>query len=108
MAPRQGHLDGIARVFGHLKKHSEGTIMIDPKCPDHSQFDVAHHDQWKEFCPDVEEMMPGVNESPPPMGPKVRITAHKDSDHAHDVLTRRSVTGVPLFLNDTPVCWMSK
>ena len=44
MAPRQGHLTGIIRVFGYLKKYSKGTIMIDPKYPDHSQFDVADYD----------------------------------------------------------------
>ena len=108
MAPRQGHLTGIIRVFGYLKKMPKGSIMIDPKYPDHSQFDVADYDQWKEFYPDVEEMIPGPDEKPPPLGPKVRITVYKDSDHAHDVLTRRSVTGVLLFLNNTPVRWISK
>ena len=40
-APRKGHLDGMIRVFGYLKKWSKGTIIIAPKYPDHSQFDVA-------------------------------------------------------------------
>ena len=31
-----------------------------------------------------------------------------DADHAHDMVTRRSVTGVLLFLNNTPVKWLSK
>ena len=35
MALRQGHLDGIMRVFGYLRKWSKGTIMIDSKYPDH-------------------------------------------------------------------------
>ena len=33
---------------------------------------------------------------------------YKDADHAHDILTRRSVTGVLLFLNNTPVKWISQ
>ena len=47
-------------------------------------------------------------DQPKPLGPKVRITVYKDSDHAHDILTRRSVTGLLLFLNNTPVKWISK
>ena len=108
MAPRQGHMDGMIRVFGHLKKFKKGTIIIDPKCPDHNQFDVADHDQWREFCPDVEEMVPDKEKCPTPRGPPVRITVCKDADHAHDLVTRRSVTGTLLFLNNAPVKWISK
>jgi len=108
MAPRKGHLDGMIRVFGYLKKWEKGSIIIDPKYPDHSQFDVADYDQWKEFYPDAEEMIPGDDERPRPTGPRPRITVYKDSDHAHDLVTRRSVTGVLLFINNTPVKWISK
>jgi hypothetical protein len=106
MAPRQGHLDGMIRVFGYLKKFPKGTIIIDPKYPNHSQFDIADYDQWKEFYPDAEEEIPDPR--PKPKGPKVRLTVYKDSDHAHDVITRRSVTGILLFINNTPVKWISK
>jgi len=53
-------------------------------------------------------MMPDEKERPTPRGPKIRITVYKDADHAHDVVTRRSVTGVLLLLNNTPVRWISK
>ena len=33
---------------------------------------------------------------------------YKDADHAHDLATRRSVTGILLLVNNTPVKWMSK
>ena len=32
----------------------------------------------------------------------------KDADHAHDIVTRRSVTGILLLINNTPVKWISK
>ena len=101
MAPRQGHLDGMIRVFGYLKKFDKGTIIIDPKYPDHSQFDTADYDQWKEFYPDAEEMIPDANERPSPLGPKLRITMCENIEHTHDLVTRRSVTGILLFLNNT-------
>ena len=53
-------------------------------------------------------MLPDKSEMPPPRGPKMRITVYKDADHAHDLVTRRSVTGCLLFLNNTPVKWISK
>ena len=107
-APREGHLRAMTRVFGHLKTWPRGTIVIDLRHPDHSCFDVADYDNWKEFCPDAEEAIPSEDERPSPLGPKARLTVHVDADHAHDMLTRRSVTGVLLFLNNTPVKWISK
>src|SRR5210317_2108169 len=47
--------------------------------------------------------MPAKDMLPKPLGKKIWITAYTDSDHAHDVVTRRSVTGVLFFLNNTPV-----
>ena len=40
--------------------------------------------------------------------PVVRFTIWVDANHAHCMLTRRSVTGIILFLNNTPVKWVSK
>ena len=38
----------------------------------------------------------------------MHVTVYKDAEHAHDVLTRRSVSGILLFINNTPVKWISK
>ena len=103
-----GHLDAMKRVFGYLKKFNEGAIIIDPKYPDHQQFNIEKCDQWKEFYPDAEEDVPPPSMIPEPEGKKIRITAYKDADHAHDLVTRRSVTSVLLFLNNTPVKWISQ
>ena len=98
----------MIRVFRYLKKWTKGTIIIDPKYPEHSQFDVADYDSWKAFYPDAEEMMPEPGECQKLKEAKGRITVYIDADHAHDVVTRRSVTGVLLFLNKTPVKWVTK
>src|SRR5210317_1940173 len=94
---------GLKRIFGYLKKWIKGTTLIDPNYPDHSQFPTEAYDQWKEFYPNAEEPMPAEDMLPKPLGNKIQITAYTDSDHVHDVVTRRSVTGVLLFLNNTPV-----
>jgi hypothetical protein len=39
---------------------------------------------------------------------KVQITVMVDADHAHCEVTRRSVTGILVFVNSTPIRWFSK
>ena len=72
--------------------------MIDPKYPDHAQFDLETYEQWREFYPDAQEMKSPADMVPPPQGTKVQIAVYKDTDHAHDLVTRRSVTRIVLFL----------
>ncbi len=31
-----------------------------------------------------------------------------DADHARDKVTRKSVTGIVILLNNTPICWLSR
>ena len=39
---------------------------------------------------------------------ELMITAYVDSDHAHDKVTRRSITGLIVFVGRTPVMYQSK
>ena len=41
--------------------------------------------------------------SPPPLGNAVQITAFIDSDHAGDILSQQSRTGVLIYLNRSPI-----
>jgi hypothetical protein len=36
------------------------------------------------------------------------MTVYVDADHAHDLVTTRSITGILVVLNNTPIRWMSK
>jgi hypothetical protein len=36
------------------------------------------------------------------------MTVYVDADHAHDLVTRRSITGILMMLNNTPIKWVSK
>lgn len=108
MQPREGHLKGIIRVFEYLKRHHKGKISIDPNYPDHSGYPTPEYDNWKEFYPGSEEHIPDCDDIPEPLGPNVRMTVYKDADHAHDIVTRRSVTRILLFINNTPIKYTSK
>ena len=39
---------------------------------------------------------------------QIKITVFKNAHHAHDIVTRRSVTGILLLINNTPVKWITK
>ena len=108
MAPRQGHLKGVIRIFGYLKKFWKARIIVDPNYPNHSNYPTPSYDNWKEFYPDAQEHIPHKSEIPTPKGLPVRLTVFKDADHTHDIVTRRSVTGILLMVNNTPVKWISK
>jgi lipopolysaccharide assembly outer membrane protein LptD (OstA) len=71
MAPREGHMDAMKRVFGYLKKFPKGRIVIDPAYRDNSKYQTTNYDNWKEFYPDAKEQLP--NEMPIPFGKKARI-----------------------------------
>jgi hypothetical protein len=36
------------------------------------------------------------------------MTVYVDAEHAHDLVTRRSITGILLILNNKPIRWISK
>jgi hypothetical protein len=59
-----------------------------------------------EFYQDAREEIP--KELPPEKGPRVRMTVFVDADHTHDLVTRRSITGILVMLNNTPIRWISK
>jgi hypothetical protein len=98
MAPREGHMIAMKRLFGYLWKFPEAEILVDPTKMDHSPFNDKKQsfDTWQEFYPDAEEDMPQHDQ--PSAGNKIaQITVFVDADHAYDGVTRRSVTGIILF-----------
>ena len=96
----------MIKVFGYLKARPNGRIICDNSFPDHSKHMTNNSGNWTDFYPDAEEELP--TNMPTPHGNPVRITCYVDADHAHCKLTRRSVTGIVLFVNNTPVRWVSK
>ena len=61
---------------------------------------------WEEFYPDAVEQIP--EDMPIALGKKATITCYVNADHARDAVTQRSVTGIVLLINNTPMTWMSK
>jgi hypothetical protein len=63
------------------------------------------HD-WTEFYRDAKEDIP-LN-CPVARGKEVHMYCFCDADHAGDRVTRRSQTGIIIFLNCAPITWYSK
>jgi hypothetical protein len=106
MLPRKGHLKEVKRILSYLKTFSKRRVIIDTSYPNHSFYPVEDHSNWVELHPDSSEEIP--KDLPPKKGPRVRMTVYVDADHAHDPVTRRSITGILVILNNTHSRWISK
>ena len=105
--PRQGHLEAAYHIFAYLKKHDNGgRIVFDPKSPkiDTRVFNVDA--DWTDFYGNVAEELPP--KMPEPKGKSVSISCFVDANHAGNVITRRSHTGILIFVQNAPIIWFSK
>ena len=104
-APREGHLAQVFHVFAYLKKHNRSAIVFDDTYPtfDESRFTKV---DWSDDYPDAAEAVP--HDAPEPRGAPVTTTCFVDADHAGCLRTRRSHTGVLIFVNRAPILWFSK
>jgi hypothetical protein len=106
MLPREGHLKAVERILSYLKTFPKERVIIDTSHPDHSVYPVEDHSNWMEFYPDARKEIP--KDLPPEKRPRVRMTVYVDADHGYDLATRRSITGILVMLNNTPIRWISK
>jgi hypothetical protein len=109
MTPRLGHLEATKRILGYLKKYPDHRIVLNPNPIDLRAAEEKYEEYvgWREFYPEAREEVP--DGLPDPLtNRKVQITVMVDADHAHCEVTRRSVTGILVFVNSTPIRWFSK
>ena len=99
-APREGYLEQVLQIFGYLKHHRKRKIVFNADYPEVPVGDEVELN-WSELYPDSKEELPP--DIPKPKGKPVQMTTCFDANHAHDLDTRRSVTGVLLFLNKIPI-----
>ena len=103
--PREGHLNGMIRLFGYLKNHSKAKLVFDTQdFAGETADEVAH--SWNELYPNAREELP-PDMTIPKMKP-ISVTAIYDASHAPCLVTRRSVTGIVLMLNNTIIRCTSK
>jgi len=105
-APREGHMEAVLRIFGYVKGHLRSRLVFDPAYRDWTTVDWYDGADWKEFYPDAVELIPPG--APEALGNEVQINIFCDAAHATCLATRRSTTGVLIFLNGAAVRWYSK
>jgi len=105
MQPRIGHLDQAFHIFGYLTRNKRATIVFDASYVEWNEAAFEKHD-WSDFYRGAREKIPP--NAPPPRGEPVQINCFVDADHAGNRVTRRSQTGILIFLNRLPIIWFSK
>jgi len=112
--PRKGHLDALYHLFAYIKNvlHPKGNVkwkrrvVFDGADPVIDRDFLNAGEDWKEFYPDAEEEMPPNR--PKPRGKAVAISCFVDANHAGNVVTRRSHTGILIYVQNAPIIWFSK
>ena len=95
--PREGHLNAMLRVFGYLKFHDKAKLVFDIRKFDLELGEEIKH-EWKELYPNAREELPP--DAPEPKMKEIDLTVIYDASHAPCLLTRRSVTGIVLMINN--------
>ena len=112
-SPRVGHLHQALHVFKYLKDHKRSKIVFDPTYVDINDDHLPFKERasfkakyMKELYPDATEEVPP--NAPKPCGKAVQISCFVDADHAGDQVTRRSRTGILIFVNRAPIMFFFK
>jgi hypothetical protein len=103
--PRIGHLEAVYHIFSYLSKHDKSSIVFDPATPIYDPTAFLDQD-WRAFYGDLEEELPP--RMPKPLGKSVNISCFVDANHAGNVVTRRSHTGILIYVQNTPIIWHSR
>ena len=102
---RRGHLNQVFHLFAYLKQHGRSKLVFDASSPVISEERFMTCD-WEEFYPEAKEVLPP--DAPEALGSAVAMGCFVDADFAGCKATRRSHTGVIVFLNNAPIVWFSK
>ena len=101
-APRVGHMNRAIRVFGYLEQTPKKSIVINcDELTDLPAMDASlHADMMKKYPDAIEERS---TREPETLGKSLNLTVFADADHAHDQVTRKSITGIIAFIGSTPI-----
>jgi hypothetical protein len=105
-SPREGRLEAVYHIFAYLATHPNGRIVFDATTPIIDEDCFQHDVDWKPFYGEVYEEEP-IN-MPTPLGLPVEISCFVDANHAGNIVTRRSYTGLLIFVQNAPIIWYSK
>ena len=100
IVPKQGHLDYFLRIFEYLQNYKKKRNIFDSNDPERTNGDKVEHNWSKIYPYSSEQILPDM---PNTKGKTVTVSAYFDTNNAHDKFNNRPVSGIILFLNNTPV-----
>ncbi|KAL7552083.1 hypothetical protein ACHAWF_018351 [Thalassiosira exigua] len=100
------HLTAAISVFEFLKAFPNRKIRVDRR-------DLPFFAEVGEPDETVKDLYPGAFKElderfPEALGPELQTSVWFDSDHGHSHATKRSCTGLVVYVGRTPVHWFSK
>ena len=104
--PREGHLQKLLHLFAYLKSYHNAHIVFDPSYLyiDSDQF--PRH-RWRIlYGGELKEDIP--SNALEPLGMEFILQTYVDANNSGDRLTRRSRSGMLVFMNSSPIYWISK
>jgi Reverse transcriptase (RNA-dependent DNA polymerase) len=102
-APRLGHFDALLHIYAYLSQQGRSKLVFDDS---YVIIDDEEKQDWSSFYPDAKEMIP--DNMPKPKGKPIQEIIFVDADHAGDLISRRSRTGILYYLNRSPIIWYTK
>ena len=103
--PRSRHLGQVYHIYGYLKQSPRRRLYCDPDFPKISQ-DRFQTFEWEDFYRGAKEDVP-LN-MPQPRGKEIEIHCFVDAIQSGDKETRRSQSGILIFINRSPVIFYLK
>jgi hypothetical protein len=85
-------------------RHS--VICVHSNEPDYSDFPETEHDWSRSVHGEISELRP--QDAPDSLGKILTLTHNMEANLMHDIISRRSVTGILHMINKTPLLWYSK
>ena len=104
--PREGHLERANKILGYLKKYRKRGYIIDPRDPivniKYEKIIPDFGNQYSDFIEDEDSRLPT------PLMKELSTNIFIDSNHGHDQVTGRSITGMTSFVGRTPITQLAK
>ena len=104
--PRNGHLERLQRIYGHVLKTKHYSTRYNTEEPDYSYLPNMKHDWSYTVYGNVQEIIP--NNCPKPQGKIVTTTTTLDANLRCCLVTGASLSACLHFCNQTPTDWYSK
>jgi hypothetical protein len=98
VAPLQGHLERLKRMYGYLKRIPATRFCV--KIPNHEAIATSIQYHWSSSIHgNVKEELPP--DMPTPRRKLVRSSTYHDANIHHDLVTGRAMSGIIHLLNQT-------